>query len=529
MDKLHYIHSRGGRIGGRADTSAADTDAMVEALRRDGRRHLIIHFHGGLVSKENGLKIAENLFPIYSPSIKTGGYPIFFVWESGAWETIRNNITELADEPVFKQLLRKVLEYAFEKVGGRLGDAGRGGLALGGGRAQVTIELEKFWRLPSKETIPFRDLDAREDAAEARAAFSDDVSGDEIQADLEQDTEFQKALATLPDLAPATRSSFAPEAVAEHRSAFSELVSEQFSAEAGARGVISLLAVARFIARVLRGILKRYSSKRDHGLYATCVEEIIRGFKVGGSSVNEWAKALEWNRMKKDTRDAFGPDPDLHAGTALLARLRDALGNGLELDRVTLIGHSTGAIYIANWLQSSAGYLPAGLRQDVIYLAPAINYAEFSELLKAQQSRIGKFRMFAMQDALEKDDQLWGQDEELPKGKDWRRFIYPSSLLYLVSGILESRVEEDGTLVDEPDMPIVGMARFFENREVYSDASFPEIAQARDWLKQANSSIVWSRTTNAGDGLNSAATDHGAFDDEDITLKSMYHIVTSGF
>ena len=84
-------------------------------------------------------------------------------------------------------------------------------------------------------------------------------------------------------------------------------------------------------------------------------------------------------------------------------------------------------------------------------------------------------------------------------------------------------------MVDEPDMPIVGMARFFENREVYSDASFPEIAQARDWLKQANSSIVWSRTTNAGDGLNSAAIDHGAFDDEDVTLKSMYHIVTSGF
>jgi hypothetical protein len=156
MDKLHYIHSRGGRIGGRADTSAADTDAMVEALRRDGRRHLIIHFHGGLVSKENGLKIAENLFPIYSPSIKTGGYPIFFVWESGAWETIRNNITELADEPVFKQLLRKVLEYAFEKVGGRLGDAGRGGLALGGGRAQVTIELGFGGRRAGD--IPFRDL-----------------------------------------------------------------------------------------------------------------------------------------------------------------------------------------------------------------------------------------------------------------------------------------------------------------------------------------------------------------------------------
>ena len=145
----------------------------------------------------------------------------------------------------------------------------------------------------------------------------------------------------------------------------------------------------------------------------------------------------------------------------------------MALDRITLVGHSTGAIYIANWLKHAGNYLP-DLKHDVVFLAPAINYAEFADLLAAQKARIGNFRMFAMQDALERDDQLWGGDEEVPDGKDWRRFIYPSSLLYLVSGILESAVMPDGTIVDEPDMPIVGMARFFENKAVFTDKDFPE-------------------------------------------------------
>ena len=119
MDRLHSVHSRAGRIGGRADTGPSDVDAIVEALRQDPRGHLVVHFHGGLVSKEAGLATAERLLPLYSPSTSAGAYPVFFVWESGAWETIRNNLTELAGEPVFKQLLRKLIQYALEQLGGR--------------------------------------------------------------------------------------------------------------------------------------------------------------------------------------------------------------------------------------------------------------------------------------------------------------------------------------------------------------------------------------------------------------------------
>lgn len=191
MDNSHFIHSRGGRIGGRADTKATDVDAIVAALCADPRRHLVIHFHGGLVSKASGLDIAGRLFDDYSPSATAGAYPVFYVWESGAWETIRNNFTELADEPVFKQLLRKALQYALEKLGGSAAAGVGRSIAPGstGSReSEVRQELEAFWAAPGKENIPFRDLEPRATPAQARTVEAA-LEENEIIADLERDGE----------------------------------------------------------------------------------------------------------------------------------------------------------------------------------------------------------------------------------------------------------------------------------------------------------------------------------------------------
>lgn len=531
MDKLHYIHSRAGRIGGRADTSPDDIDAIVGALTNDPRKHLVLHFHGGLVSKEAGLATATKLFPIYSPSPSSGGYPIFFVWESGAWETIRNNLAELADEPVFKQLLRKLLQYSLEQVGAS-NPSGTGRSvpqATFGSRAlEAKAELEAFWAAPSKATIPFHGCDPMASQGQARSAVTA-VDEGEIQADIEGDLELQNAIATLPDMPPGARSALAPGAI-EHRSPFSEIAAREFSKESATRGLVELYAVAKYLARVLRGVLGRYSSGRDHGLYATCVEEIVRGFDVVGSRLNEWAKALEWNRMKMDTSDAFGPNPNVHAGTALLARLRAAIAAGLKINRITLVGHSTGAIYIAHWLEACSRYLSETTpKQDVVFLAPAITYDLFAETLRDHGARIGKFRMFAMHDEIERDDQVWGQDHDLPGGKDWRRFVYPSSLLYLVSGILESKKADDGKWVDEPDMPLVGMERYFANSSTYQNANFPSIGEVRRWLNSASQSIVWSKASGQAIGLNCDCIDHGGFYDNESMLKSLRHTVGAGF
>ena len=522
MDKLHYIHSRGGRIGGRADTQPQDVDAIVATLAKDERRHLILHFHGGLVSKAYGLATARKLLPVYSPAPNRGGYPVFFVWESGAWESIRNNFTELADEPVFRQLLRKATQYALERVGlGASGDVSRSfaQASIGSREGDVKREFERFWTAPSKDTIPFRDLEVIATTPQARSGAQIDEA--EVQADLEGDTDFHDAFATLPNLSPKARSAFAATPGAEHRSTFSEAVSQDFSTQSGARGgVIEFYVIAKFLVRVVRGIVERYWVKRDHGFYATCLEEVVRALRFGGSGLNEWAKALSWNRMKQDTEDAFNPDPNLHAGTALLDRLAQARSQGLELRRITLVGHSAGSLYAANWLERSARFLPPDFKHDMVFLAPGITYDRMAQILRNHQNRIGNFRMFAMQDAHERDDQVWGRDEALKGGRDLRRFLYPSSLLYLVSGILESSPSGE----DEPDVPLLGMERFLSG-QVYPDNDFPAVRDVRAWLSASANRTVWAVAAEKGLGLNCDCVDHGAFDENDATRQSLEHIV----
>lgn len=533
-EKLHVIHSRGGRIGGRADTHAADVDAIVAALAADARHHLVIHFHGGLVSKEAGMAIARKLLvdqPVYSPSPAEGGWPLFYVWESGAWEAIRNNLTELADEPVFKQLLRKLVQYTLEELGGQeIGGLGRSVVPASRGSREVEVKkaFDTFWAKPSRDAIPLRGFDvlAAPDAARSAGATLDE---EEIRADLEGDLEFQRALATLPDLPAASRSAFAPAGARERRSAFAELAAAEFSKASNTRGLVEIVQVARFLFKVTKAVLARRAAGRDHGLYATCVEEAVRAFKIAGSGANEWGKALQWNRMKQDTADAFGPEEDIHAGTALLARLGRAIAGGMKLDRITLVGHSTGAIYIAHWLARAADYLPAALKHDVVFLAPAISFDLWARTLRAHGGRIGGFRMFAMHDGAERDDQVWGNDHEIEGGEDWRRYVYPSSLLYLVSGILESRRDASGEWHDEADVPLVGMQRYFTLAGVYGEGNgFGDVDEVRDWLAAQPQAAVWSVASGQAPGHNCTSIDHGAFDDDPATLDSLRHIATHG-
>ena len=514
IDRKFFVHSRGGALDAPGVSTVQDVTDIVAALKNTD--HLILHFHGGLVSSEAGFKIAETLLPVY----QAGGHPVFYIWESGAWETIRNNIMELADEPVFKQLLRKLLQYTLQKVG--ITDGARSIAPAQVDPDEVKQTLEEFIANPGPDTIPYKDFRPATSQAQARSA-ADNVDEAEIQADLETDDEFRQSIATLPDIPAGTRSAIlatnAP--VVEKRSPFSETASEKFSTTEGQRGLIAFFKIAMVIKDILVGILRRYHAGRDHGLYATVVEEIIRNFKVG-----EWGKALQWNLMKKDTADAFFPDGN-RAGTAMLARINSELDGGRKLKRITLVGHSTGAIYICDWLKAADAVLAKEVKFDIVFLAPAVTYQRFGATLKDFDQRIRSFRMFAMQDALEREDQVWGDD--LTAAKDWRRYIYPSSLLYLVSGILENKELPGGKLTDEPDMPIVGMQRYYTGEGTYGAQDFPEVVQARAWLKARANALVWSFADKIGDGLNCHCNDHGGFDNEPDTLASLSHIMKSGF
>ena len=284
--------------------------------------------------------------------------------------------------------------------------------------------------------------------------------------------------------------------------------------EPGARGVISVAKIVAAVISVAGRVIDRRLSGRDHGLHATIVEEVLREFylaNIGGRI---------WTMMKDDTRDAFGDDHRVYGGTAVLHLLNALIEDGRQF-RITLVGHSTGAVFIGHLLRKAAEIRPAGFDFQVVFLAPAATFRLTKDALLPHAGQIGGLRIFTMTDDNEKADAL------LPP-------LYPHSLLYFVSGVVE-----DGT-----DMPILGMARFHD-AAAFPPGPFPEVHQVRQHFDNGHlakrfdyngqhlsgiaNSLVWSVTTGAGGGLNSQSRKHGDFDNDRTTLDSVKHIIANGF
>jgi hypothetical protein len=227
------------------------------------------------------------------------------------------------------------------------------------------------------------------------------------------------------------------------------------------------------------------------------VEELLRAFYLarGGQ--------LAWSAMKQDTDDAFGGDPAVHGGTAFLHALRDhPPGPGA---RTILVGHSTGAVYICHLLRHAEGILPPERRFDVVLLAPACTFELLDRTLQDHGDRIENLRIFTMHDELESNDRL------LPA-------VYTRSLLYFVSGVVEG----------DPDTPIAGMERFFKDEQRFTAPGFTAVDGVRRYLKGRDGRVVWSESLGR-DGWSTASRTHGDFDNDEATVKSVVHVIGTGF
>ena len=117
----HIIHMENGRL-------AADTPfPVVQQIVADAvdTRNVVVHFHGGLVNEVLARAIAQRLTPTYQ---QAGAYPIFPVWEAGLFETIGNNIGQLASEELFRVVFKRVRRIVRRKFA--QDDGGRGAGAV---------------------------------------------------------------------------------------------------------------------------------------------------------------------------------------------------------------------------------------------------------------------------------------------------------------------------------------------------------------------------------------------------------------
>ncbi|MEP7305620.1 MAG: hypothetical protein ABJA98_08895 [Acidobacteriota bacterium] len=485
LRKDHYLDLAGGKFN---LTTSADLGRLFEAVERSPLKDsLVVHFHGGLVSRAQGEKAAEGLMPYYESG---AAYPVFFLWRSDLQSTFAQNLNQIAREPVFKRLVKRLIQLALGKLVPYLG-----------GRAGGVLEL------PDENEMP-DDLEGLAAYAAAREPAPSSVQGmtltnqqfDQAQTELESDeviqiesraiTEYASPLP--PDTARARSARGAavtPRPTLMSTSVVNELVSERGGS--GERlGILTFATLAIKGVLILKRVIDRFGAARDHALYPTVVEETLRELYVDSLG------ALSWALMKRDTEEAFGDDPLLHGGTAFVNRLAAWWKPGR---RVCLVGHSTGAIYIGHFLEHADAALPSEARFDVAFLAPACSFEFMAGKLPVFRRRVSRFRMFALKEELERG--YW----EIP-------LLYPASLLYMVSGMFE-----------EPtvDMPIVGMQRYYSAAAPYA---MPEITAVADYVRENS---VWSLAEGAP-GLCSSAAKHGAFDEDVPTLESLREFLRGG-
>ena len=365
---------------------------------------------------------------------------------------------------------------------------------------QLREDFDKWFDGASAEPPVTDDPGSGAPAQKTKAVIpdEDDLAGN-IEAEFHNDERFQEVMAGLYVASKrgtqATTKGGSPPAADVKVLVDDQALKELFPGTSAnsTKGLLAWIKIAKFVAKVVIAVVKRHIKDRDHGTYTTIVEEVLRAAYL--DKVGE----VVWRSMKKDTGDAFGDDP-LSVGAAVVAELAALAAAGKTFKRIVLVGHSTGAIYINQWIEHAAKALP-GTVFDIVLLAPANRFEGFEKVLVDHAASIRNFRMFAMTDENESNDEL------VP-------IIYPRSLLYFVSGVLEG----------EPDVPIMGMQRFYS----FDGNDFPSVGRVRAWLEEGAGRRVWSIDETA-DGLGSKSLKHGDFDNDEVTVASIGFILKNGF
>jgi hypothetical protein len=258
----------------------------------------------------------------------------------------------------------------------------------------------------------------------------------------------------------------------------------------GPGGRVALVSVGAFMlkhaSRIALRCFRRFRARRDHGFHATLVEEVARELygDLLGASI--------WAMIVSDAADHFKPGG---FGEALLQALPP--DNPV---RIVVTAHSAGSIWACRMLQAIARS-GRPVEVDLVLLAPAVRLDLFAETIDAAEGNIGRCRMFTMSEALERKDAVLGHD---------RGYIYPSSLLYLVSGLFE---DQGGKAF--PDAPLLGMQRFAAAPWLDDPVQLAAASRAAAFFQKPGHGIVYSPVAGT-----TVSDTHSGFASEPLTLAS---------
>jgi hypothetical protein len=454
-------------------SSPDDVDALVDHLRQRGTKRLALYFHGGLVPGDAAMKSAAALEPDFTSA---GVHPLMFIWHTGLGETLRGNLTGLAATDLFKLLLKIALKRAAKHLGI---DRDAKGAPVDLTDAAIEAELAK--------DEPFAGFAPSQPDASARGgatgAGSDKLLLEQIQAEIEEDLADSDAEKHLSDPKQAAR--------------LDPPLKAAVSSALESRGAI-VVTVATYLGPAVFRVVKRYWQHRQHDFVPTVVEELLRVAFLANLGATLWGdmRRSAAGMWKSNGAASIAPQ---HAGRFLLDRLPALIAAGLELD---LIGHSAGSIAICEMLQAAASAGIALPVRNIILVAPAVTAKMLWDEIASRPERCRRFRMFTMSDAYETRDHLV-------------RGVYPRSLLYLISGILEA----------EADCPIAGLERHLTGRDPYAGSALEGLH--RFLYEPGANRLVLSVASAGGGGLRASATEHGGFAHDPLVRESIGHLLRS--
>lgn len=487
MDLDHVLDIDEGRL-------VSDRAAMAKAFSNAAQagKPMIIHFHGGLVSRDSALAGAPAMQAFYQ---NAGAYPIIPVWKTGAWEVAQDIWVQVAAEALFKVLVDRVTGFVHARMEDYLGTRS---LSVERTLGKVTDDvLAQSSTGGGDFTREFLNLDVNAVRGDADLELRE-FQRKSIEAAVARDVELNRVVdavlqgANL-EVEEGARSFDTPRAPAPLVSVADRQALEELHGDANSRGLG--LGTAMAVVTIVGKVIMRFVNRSDHGLHATVVEEVLRKFYLGAIGTAAWSK------MKEYTQLAFSATTPNAAGTAMIEELKKLPAT----QRVLLAGHSAGSIFICEFFK----HLDTGSRTfEVVFMAPAATTQLFTQTLVARSQLIAtkpggvemKFRMFSMNDTYECRDTLV---RNVPVLGDLTWF-YPRSLLYLISGILE----QDGA--DEViDAQLLGLQRDYDPN--YRLASDPAVTAARQFIEGHGERRVWSVQSNADPRFQSNSTSHGGF------------------
>ncbi len=463
LSKNHYIDMKAGRFSG---TDQQDLDNLFKHLKKKKPEHLVLHFHGGLVSRKEGLKSAEKLKKVYT---KAGTYPVFFIWNSNVSNIIKHFFA-VKDDPLFKRLtkhLEQVLYTFFYPDDDNKHKGSSDQLIL--------------------RNIPNDLNDVEEFIRKKESSFS-------IKKDFTAD--FEKKLDDLissdRDIKNCYRliSEKNPEEYKKHNILVPIEIKNEIEHRKNLTSNTKGIGTTYFAAKAIRiafRVVKRYRKKRINNLYQTIIEETLRSIYLTNK-----ASTLIWQEMKEHTQTPF--DSKKSAGTCFINSLKKYIRKNPNL-KITLVGHSTGSVFITRFLANATSALPE-IKYNVIFMAPVSTFKDLAKNLEFFENNVENVRLFGLSDALEKNYY------ERPF------FLYKSSFLYLVSGLLEK----------EADMPLIGMERYYTHKKIYTTK---EIKRVKKFF---SGNLVWSHA-NKIRGRKCSAEKHGSFNEDTKMHKSLRYIL----